>query len=125
MSDKRKNIRSGAKLPSGAYKFAIFSLFMVLELFLYMLSLKLESISLYVSLYIICALLVIIAFALSGGGLKKIPEKRELNDSLDDEAKEKLIAFLVRGKKINNYLMLAILPLVFILGFDIIKVMFF
>ena len=98
---------------------------MVLELFLYMLSLKLESISLYVSLYIVCALLVIIAFALSGGGLKKIPEKRELNDSLDDEAKEKLIAFLVRGKKINNYLMLAILPLVFILGFDIIKVMFF
>ncbi len=125
MSKKTKNDRSGAVLPSGTCKIGILSASAVAEIALYLISIKLEIALLYVLLYVFTALLAVSAFALSGAGAKEIPKKSDLRDDLDDKFKDRLIAFLTKGREISKILMLILLPLLFILGFDIVKVMFF
>lgn len=127
LSENKKNIRSGAKLPSGASKSKILLLFLftLVEITLYTFSLSIESDLLYVSLYVICALLFVMTFALSGAGTKRIPTKNELRSDWSDKQKDAYIGFLTKGRRISKVLMLALLPLVFILGYDILKLVFF
>lgn len=128
MSDNRNSSsRSGKSLPSGKlyHKLVLLAVCAVIETGIYAAVIKLEFTAGYIAIYVFTAALAVLTFLFSGAGMSEIPTESELRDSWSSEKKRKFINALTKGKRISSYLMIALLPLLFIVGFDFVKVVFF
>lgn len=112
-------------LPKGGAKLLFLGAAAITELAIYIAILKTYFIIGYVALYVLAGVLAVLVFLFSGGGIKTIPSENDLRDDWSADKKKRFIAFLRRGKKINKVLTTILIPLIFILGFDIVKVLFF
>lgn len=121
MSDnKRKGLS-----PEGIRKIAMIAATAIIEVAAYTAIINTEFYSGYVAMYIIAGLLFVGIFISSGAGLFKNPKKEDLRASWSDKKKEKFLAFLIKGKTVSYYLKIILLPLLFIIGYDIVKLVFF
>ena len=128
LSDNRnRNSRPGGIFSGGKiyHKLLLLAAVSIIETGIYAAVVKLEYMPGYIAIYILTAVLAVLTFLFSGAGRRDIPTRSELRDDWSDEKKDSFIKMLTRWKRISSVLSIFLLPLLFIVGFDFVKVAFF
>ena len=106
--------------PALAKKLMFTALWFVVVLAAYIFILKYESMTGYILLYVLTAVLLVACIVLNGGFNKDIPTPDDLRDSWSAEKKERFIKALVKGKELAGRLMYLLLPMLITVMIDLV-----